>query len=221
MAGIEKFHNKHSGETCLIIGNGPGLSDIPVEFLRSYLSFGSNLIYKLDGFKPTYYATCDKRVMHEYQDEVMDAFADIPKFMPEPGLDKWIGPNIYRFHRRPMPLWIPKKERTLWTKDYMSEEGVAYKCVTHVLLQLAYFMGFTMMLCVGLDNTGDGEHFYGPDRSRPDPLLWDEGYGVLAQGFKPREVVNISTRTKVTQLPKKDWRLYWRTETGTKTSTKI
>jgi hypothetical protein len=207
-SNIEDFYNKHSGETCLIIGNGPGLGDIPISFLESYPSFGSNLIYNLEKFTPTYYATCDSRIMREYQKEVMEAFAGIPKFLPTPNLDKWQGPNIYRFRHRPGSLWPHPKTGPLWPSNLLSDRGITYISVTHVLLQLAYFMGFEKMLCVGLDNTGDGEHFYGADRSRPSAEEWDEGYGILASSFYPREVVNISTRTKVTTLPKDDWRNY-------------
>lgn len=215
---IDDFYNIHSGESCLIIGNGPGLADLPLDFLRSYISFGSNLLYKLAGFKPTYYATCDSRVMREYQDEVMVAYSDIPKFLPTPNLDQWQGPKIYRFKHRPGPLWPHEKAGPLWPRNILSEEGITYISVTHVLLQLAYVMGFTQMLCVGLDNSGDGEHFYGPDRSRPPADLWDEGYGILAWGFLPREVINISTRTEVTTLPRDDWRHYLVKEQAPETS---
>jgi len=212
MDKAEDFHNIHQDETCLIIGNGPGLGDIPLWFLESYPSLGSNLIYKLEGFKPTYYATVDSRIMYEYQDEVMAAFSDIPKFLPTPNLDKWKGPNIYRFHHRPGPLFPHPKAGKLFPRDLLSDEGITYVSVTHILLQLAYFMGFTTMLCVGLDNTGDGEHFYGSDRSRPNAEKWDQGYAILEEGFRPRKIINISTRTKCKSLPRDNWRNYIVTE---------
>lgn len=142
----------------------------------------------------------------------MAAFADIPKFLPTPNLDKWQGPNIYRFRHRPGPLWDHPKAGPLWPRDFLSDKGITYISVTHVLLQLAYFMGFTKMLCVGLDNTGGGEHFYGPDKARPPADKWNDGYGVLAKGFLPRKIINLSTRTKVTKLPRDNWRNYIVTE---------
>lgn len=213
-ANIEDFHNKHSGESCLIIGNGPGLSDIPLWFLESYTSFGSNLIYKPDMINdrvitPTYYATCDTFVMRNWWDEILEAYADIPKFLPTPNLDKWDGPNVYRFYHRPGALWPHEKAGPLWPRDILSKEGITYVSVTHVLLQLAFFMGFERMLCVGLDNTPNKTHFYGQGgKGNPPVDKWNEGYGVLAEGFKPREVVNLSTRSCVTTLPRDDWRKY-------------
>lgn len=142
----------------------------------------------------------------------MARFADIPKFLPTPNLDKWQGPNIYRFYHRPGPLWPHPAAGVLWPRDMLSKPGITYVSVTHILLQLAFFMGFRLMLCVGLDNTSDGEHFYGPDRARPPADKWNEGYGILRNGFleaaPPREIINISTRTAVTTLPREDWRLY-------------
>ena len=213
--GIQNFHNISSGETCLIIGNGPGLSDIPLWFIESYPSFGSNLIYKPDlkngrRIQPTYYATCDSFVVRNWWDEILEHLSEIPKFLPSPNLDKWQGPNVYRFHHRPGPLWPHEKAGPLWPRDLLSKEGITYISVTHVLLQLAYFMGFERMLCIGLDNTADHQHFYGESGNKYNPPAdkWNDGYGILAEGFKPREVINISTRTKVTTLPRDDWRKY-------------
>ena len=206
------FHNKHAGETCLIIGNGPGLSDIPLSFLEQYLSFGTNLINRLDGFTATYYTAVDSCIMFEFQDEVIERYADVPKFLPTPNLDKWQGEKIYRFLHNPGPLWPHPEAGVLWPRDFLSKRGITYISITHVALQLAFFMGFETMLCVGLDNTGDAAHFYADGRMPGDPEKWDEGYLILFDGFRkaavPRKIINISTRTAVTSLPRDDLRNY-------------
>jgi len=93
----------------------------------------------------------------------------------------------------------------------MLADGITYGNITHVLLQLAYFMGFTLMLCVGLDNTNDGSHFYGAGGRGPADLsLWDDGYRELRDGFATdgRRIINLSTPTRVTALERADWREY-------------
>jgi len=215
---IQDFENIHSNETCLIIGNGPGLGDIPIWFLESYPSLGSNLIYRLENFKPTYYAAIDRRVKLFYDEEAPEYYRDIPTFVPEPKLGKWKGDNVHHFRQSSRYLFPNPKAGRLFPRSFLTEEGITYSTVTHLLLQLAYFMGFTTMLCVGLDNTDDGKHFYGPDKARPNTLNWDKGYAILREGFIPRKIINISTRTKVKSLPRDDWRNYIVTEKHTKTA---
>ena len=58
--------DKHRGETCLIIGNGPSLNDVPLEFLHKYPSFGTNRIYLKEGFTPTYYCSVNPLVISQF-----------------------------------------------------------------------------------------------------------------------------------------------------------
>lgn len=213
-APISHFHNLHEGQTALMIGNGKGLSKLPVEFLESYPSIGSNTIHLKDDFTPTYYVAVDSRIMREFQDGVMTKFEGRPKFLPTPNLDKWEGENIYRFRHRPGALW-PRNGEPLWPRDFLSEEGITYSCVTHVAMQLLYFMGFSKVLCVGMDHLEPLDHFWGRDEKAPGmPKLdeWAEGYKALREGFYPRtEIVNISVDTQLdeTVLPRADWQDYY------------
>jgi len=209
----ENFHNLHEGETCLIIGNGPSLNDIPNHFLNQYTTFGSNLINRRKGFTPTYYSTVDSRVMREFRGEIMAKLFHIPKFLPSPNLDQWTGPNIYRFRHRPGPLWPHALAGELWPRELLHDKGITYTTVTHVLMQLAYYMGFNTMLFVGLDNTPRrGQHFYSGDewKGQPDMDVWDRGYGALRHGMimsRPTiKMWNLSTYSEVTTIPKGDWR---------------
>ena len=43
----------------IIIGNGPSLNKVPKAFLNKYPTIGSNLIYLMEGFTPTYYTNID------------------------------------------------------------------------------------------------------------------------------------------------------------------
>jgi len=202
------FYNIHDGETCLIVGNGPSQSDLPLEFLHKYPSFASNTVFRREGFMPTYYATVDKRVWREFREEVDNKFSDIPKFFPTPDLDRWEGKNIYRWYHRPGALW-PWNGKVIWPRDILSKKGLVYACVTHVLFQLAFFMGFTTMLLVGADHDKPAQHFWGEDTQAPGkPHLdaWARGYKELAEGFAPRvKVLNISTKTKLNVLERDDW----------------
>ena len=64
------MRNRHKGDTALVIGNGPSLNDVPLEFLTRYKSFGTNRIYLLDGFTPTYYVAVDPVAIEPFIREI-------------------------------------------------------------------------------------------------------------------------------------------------------
>jgi len=203
---ISDFWNKHQGETCLIIANGPGLRDIPLEFLQSYLSFGTNLIYKLVGFTPTYYTAVDQKVLIPLA-KTFETRLPVPKFVPDGFVDYQARP-VYYFHQRPGEVW----DGNIDGINMLTRPGIAYKSITHVALQLAYYMGFTTMLIVGLDHTDDGMHFYGNGYKLVDLGAIDKGYHTLARAFreakKPRHIINISTATNTQAFERGEWQEY-------------
>jgi len=210
---LDGFHNAHQGETCIIIGNGKSLADIPAEFIHSYPSFGSNTICLNKEIKPTYYVAVDSRILREFKEKVDERLHDIPQFVPKPNLDKWHSKHVYRFYHRPGPLW-PYGNGVLWPRDILGEDGITYNNVTHVVMQIAYFMGFTKLLIVGMDHKNPTQHFWGNDEKAPglpDLDLWAAGYQELAEGFEPRtELVNISTQTELPEeiIRRDTWRNY-------------
>jgi hypothetical protein len=142
MKSWKELENLHKGETGLIVGNGPSLNDVPLDFLRKYPSFGTNRIYLLDGFTPTYYAAVNPLVIEQSieQIEQIDCSA---KFIAEPfarligGSYILISGSIPGFSNEPYE-WI--------------YEG---HTVTYVCMQLAYYMSFSTILLVGVDHRFD------------------------------------------------------------------
>lgn len=210
---IQDFYNRHSGETCVLVGNGPNLELTPLELLN-YPTFGMNTCFKRTGWKPDYYTVVDSRVMREFGEEVLVGYADVPKFFPTPNLDKWEGPNIYRFYHRPGPLW-PRCEVALWPPGLLTEQGITYGNVMHIAMQLAYYMGFKTMLIVGMQHRPNHakEHFWGVDEGMHEgaPVKdWIRGYKVLVDGMGKAgtKVLNISADTYVPDkiIPRDDWR---------------
>ena len=217
-ATLAGFHKRHQGETCLVICNGPSLNELPLTFLEMYPSFGCNTICEWYAFEPWYYVAVDDRVRREFGDLVLERFSEIPKFIPTPNLEKWIGPLFYRWFHRPGPLW-PYAKQELWPSDMLSEKGITFACVPQVMMQLAYFMGFTTILIVGMDHSDDFKaHAWGRDEGmldRSDPgRLWDKweiGHMELYKGFIENgvEMINITPGTCEKSLPKDDWRKWY------------
>jgi len=214
---IEGFHNLHAGETCVIICNGPGQLDIPDSFLNQHVTFGSNTLFEREGFTPTYYCAVDSRIVREdwLREGVEKAYSDIPKFVPTPNLDHWQGPLFYRFRHRPGPLW-PRTDKPLYTRDFLNDDGIQFNCVTHVLMQMAIFMGFDTLLCVGIYHKNPSLHFWGNDENAggiPNLDDWASGYFEIAKGFeydRGGQIINISSETYLPEdvLRRGNWKDY-------------
>lgn len=201
------------------MGNGPNLKLTPPEWF-DLPAFGMNTIHKYEGWKPTYYTAVDSRVMREFGKDIVEKYADIPKFIPRPNLDEWKGPNFYRFLFRPGSLW-PKRQQALWPSGLMTEDGISYSNVMTVAMQIAYHMGFSTMLIIGMHHKPlwGREHFWGSDNGMPGipPVNdWLKAYEILVQGMAEQgvKILNISEDTFVpeTIIPRADWREYAKSE---------
>jgi hypothetical protein len=208
---ITHFHNLHAGETCLLVGNGPNLHLTPPERF-SLPSFGMNTIHFYEGWKPTYYVTVDSVVLREFGKAILDKFRDIPKFVPRPNLDQWTtGENFYHFYHRPGPLW---NGGPLWSPDALAQ-GITYSNVMHVVMQIAFYMGFKIMLIIGMSHqpAKGSAHFWGDDiltGCYPNFDNWYRGYRTLREGMAEHgvKILNISEDTYVPEdvLPRGNWK---------------
>jgi len=136
---IKDLDNYHEGETCVIIGNGPSLKDVPLSFLDKYPTFGSNRIYLLSDFTPTYYAAVNPLVISQYSEEISAITCT-----------KFIRSSLARLIDGATPIKSSKNPFGFSVSPYISiSEGYT---VTYVLMQLAYYMGFTRALLVGVDH---------------------------------------------------------------------
>lgn len=208
------FHNLHTGQTALIVGNGDNLKLTPPEWFE-YPSFGLNTCHLWrGGWKPTYYTAVDMRVPREFGEAIEKAFADVPKFIPAPQLDRWQGRNFVRFFHQRGSLWKANRDG-LFPSGFLTGGSVAYANVAHVAMQLALFMGFTRILMIGVHHKPGKaqQHFWGVDRganATPPIDTWFEGYRILTEGLKGCgvEVLNISEDTYAPDdvLPRGNWR---------------
>ena len=147
-------------KTCVVIGNGPSLRDVPVEFLCRYPTFGANRIYLK--FLPDYYVVINPLVCQQNHD-------DIQRIQRTKYVRAGMGLEGYQLHsstREPFSFHPLK-----WVN-----EGYT---VTYVSLQLAYWLGFETVLLVGVDHryTFDGKpnekrHMDGDDPNHFDPAYF-------------------------------------------------
>ncbi len=146
------YEDKHYKEDAIVIGNGPSLKDVPLEFLMSKETLGSNGIYLLDDFLPNYYACGDKGIL-EREREI---------------LEEWL-PHTTSFVRVPYTDWYPTAIGYIRRGNGFSiapPEGICTGgTATHSLLQIAFWMGFQRVFMVGMDhdtlyNPVDDQHHF-------------------------------------------------------------
>lgn len=145
--------NKHKGERCFIIGNGPSLNKLDLTKLKGEVTFGVNAIYlnyEKMKFHPTYYVVEDNLVaedryneINEYKGPTMKLFGAYLNHIIKQD-EKTAFINIRR-------NYADKKNFPLFSEDAARFLGVGGS-VTYVCLQLAYYMGFEEVFMIGFDH---------------------------------------------------------------------
>jgi hypothetical protein len=142
---LTQFKNKHDGEDCFIIGNGPSLNSMDLTPLRMYHTFGLNKIY----------------LLFDRVDLDLDYLVAVNKLV--------IEQSVHIYQKLPMTLFLNyKNARKIITKrdnlyflytgaksTFISDitrricEGAT---VTYVAMQIAYYMGFRNVFLIGVDH---------------------------------------------------------------------
>lgn len=150
---IVKLKDKHKGERCFIIGNGPSLNSIDLTLLKNEYTFGVNAIYtNFDkmGFVPNYYFVEDIFVAEDRKDEInkfkgsQKFFGNYLKYCINQADDvHWLNVRFRYDEYRNFPHFSTNVLRQLWTGG----------SVTYLNLQLAYYLGFKEVYMIGFDHS--------------------------------------------------------------------
>lgn len=143
---IKAFRNRHLGQRCVIIGNGPSLNNMDLSFLKNEITFATNRIYlgfeKFD-FTPDYYLSVNPLVLEQSMDEIVKIPA--PKFLSVHGIPH--APleesDFYFLQSMDQPIFSRNPGQGIW-------EGYT---VTYVALELAHYMGFEEVYLIGCDHS--------------------------------------------------------------------
>jgi len=177
---------------CIVIGNGPSLNDVPLNFLYKYPTFGVNQIWRK--FEPTYYVAVHKEI---------SVFAEQINALNS---SKFITDKIdtikdcQKLHSVRMGFYKKPDHGKTW---YVWEGW----STIFVCLQIAYWLGFRVVLLVGLDHDKSGpfaDNYYDglPDEHKiienknPDKLL--PAFKLAKQYYEAdgRRIINLTPNTK-------------------------
>ncbi len=218
---LEHFRDKHKGQRCFIMGNGPSLSQMDLSPLKDEFTFGLNRIYLMFdqlGFIPTYYAAVNALVIEQCAEDI--ARLSVPKFV------SWRSRNDIRFTDDLIFL------RTSYGGGYyphFSKDPVNIlwegATVTYIALQLAYFMGFDTAVLIGVDHnfktegkpnttvtsTGDDPDHFAADYfgkgfrwQLPDLEVSELAYNIARYEYTNdnRQILDATVNGKLTIFPK-------------------
>ena len=172
---LAAYKDKHRGERCVIIGNGPSLRNTDVSKIKDEYTFGLNRIYLAFpdwGFKTNYLVSINNLVMEQYAEEIQQL--EIPKFLA------WRSRQHIKLTDNMMFLhttyYNPKFSHDVRGRVY---EGAT---VTYVAMQIAFYMGFEQVVLIGVDHSFKAKGkpnetvvSGGDDQSHFDPKYFAKG----------------------------------------------
>lgn len=174
-AYIRQFKDVHASERCVIIGNGPSLRNTDLSVLSGEYTFGLNRIYLMFdelGFETTFHVVINQHVVEQWADDFRKINA--PLFTSTQNRSFLDGAaNTCYLNNVIGPWFSPDASRGVW-------EG---HTVTYVAMQLAYYMGFSEVVLVGVDHrfavSGTPNQLVestGQDTSHFDPRYFAKGF---------------------------------------------
>ncbi len=219
---LEALKNAHQGERCFLIGNGPSLRNMDLSKLHGEFTFGFNRIFLAEaelGFKPSCLVSINDLVIEQSAAELQAV--KMPKFF------------AWRARR-----WIKMDEDTHFIYTSYTGPGFARDVggrvwegatVTNVALQLAFHMGFSKVILIGVDhnftsangkpnttvisNGADPNHFSGAYFGKgfrwqlPDLETSERGYRNAREAFEAagRQVVDATIGGKLRIFERVDY----------------
>jgi hypothetical protein len=219
---LEELRNSHVGERCFILGNGPSLAKMDLTPLMSEVTFGLNRVYLLFpklGFSTTYFVAVNTLVVEQCAEEIKHL--QVPKFI------SWRARRAMRGDDQVAFLDTDYTGEVNFSGDVTGRvfEG---STVTYVALQLAYHLGFSEVILIGVDHSfqaagrpnvtvvsagNDPDHFstdYFPAGFHwqlPDLLASERAYRLAREAFEAagRRVVDATVGGKLQVFPKVDF----------------
>ena len=219
---LERWRDQYKGQRCFVLGNGPSLRNTNLNKLSDDFTIGMNRIYlAFDDyqFKSSCLVSVNDLVLEQCQKE-MQAL-DIPKFV------SWRARDIFK--AGPQTLFLD----TDYTppEDFNGDatgrlfEGFT---VTYVSLQLAYFLGFSTVILIGVDHNfvtkgpanqvvtsqgDDPNHFAanyfgkGFRWQLPDLEGSERAYHIAKEAFEAdgRQILDATVAGKLEIFPKVDY----------------
>jgi hypothetical protein len=219
MSRLSGFKDRHQGKRCVIVANGPSLLKTDLSLVRSEITFGLNKIFlgiRQFKFYPRYYVAINPLVISQSGLQIKSL--NCVKFLCATAAKGLIDEDALTIH-----LHTGEPPNT-FSEDL--ERGINQgHTVTYAALQIAYFLGFSKVVLIGLDHrfafsgapnqtremlTPDPNHFH-PDYftkgqlwQNPDLARSEASYRLANRRFEQdgRMIIDATVDGACTVFPK-------------------
>ncbi|GHU95444.1 hypothetical protein FACS1894208_08270 [Clostridia bacterium] len=148
---LASYRDKHKGQRCFLVGNGPSLTYADLNKLKGEITFGCNMITKIfdmTDWRPNYYFLLEWPVMAQVKDEI----ADCEVFFSRQGYLKLkehdMLPPKYVYANQIFP------RDKYWVTDNLFKYFITSRAtVMTYIIETAMYMGFKEIYLIGVDNT--------------------------------------------------------------------
>lgn len=178
MNRLALLRDRHRGERCVLVANGPSLNGMPLERLRREHVIGLNKIHlglERFGFYPRYHVAINRKVVAQSREAIRALHC--VKFIARPAAQEaGLREDALTYHVEtedpPPPRFSPDLALGMhegWT-------------VTYAALQVAWHLGFGQVVLIGLDHRyrydgrpNEPHVMHGADPNHFDPRYFGDG----------------------------------------------
>jgi hypothetical protein len=223
---LAPFKNRYNGYRCIVIGNGPSLRKMNLSHLQNEYTFGLNRIYLLFkelGFETSFLVSINRFVIEQFSEDLKRV--NSLKILNWRYRDSHIKFDENTVFLPPSPDFRKMDGRIM--KGYYPNIG----SVTNVAIELAFFMGFTEVVLIGVDHNyvekglgskaivskGNDRNHFSPNYfgdgvvwQLPDFELMEEGYRKNKELFESngRRIVDATVNGKLDVFKKVEFMSY-------------
>jgi len=174
---LRRLRDRHAGKRGFIIGNGPSLKTMDLRPLRDEITFGLNritLMFDRLGFETTYHVVVNPLVISQCAEEI--GGLRMPHFV------NWRMRDSVEF--TPSTMFLESRRSGALSFSFEPADRIwEGATVTYVAMQLAYHVGLTEVVLIGVDHsfaTRGAPHSVvvsqGPDQDHFDPGYFGKGF---------------------------------------------
>ncbi|WP_200334452.1 glycosyltransferase [Thiocystis violacea] len=152
---LADLKDSHTGERCVLVANGPSLNRMDLSFLKREICIGMNKIYlgiKKFRFYPRYYVAVNLKVVNQAANEIKALTCR--KFIGQGAAQDVLREDALTYLVRTHAYELDNNgiKRPGFCRDIAREGMHEGWTVTHAALQVAYYLGFTEVVIIGMDH---------------------------------------------------------------------